>query len=78
MAFSISIQKELILKFACFYQGLQREDRGSNQVELFSADFTSKSAAKNLTWLVSAPSLNSPWSGPVFVMDLLDEDCLNV
>ena len=28
-------------------QGLLREDRGSNQVELFSADFTSKSAAKN-------------------------------
>ena len=28
-------------------QGLLREDRRSNQVEFFSADFTSKSAAKN-------------------------------
>ena len=42
-----------IWMFLCpLTQGLLREDRGSKQVELFSANFTSKSAAK-INYLVS-------------------------
>ena len=40
------IQAVLEAQCVLHTKGLLREEKGSNQVELFSADFTSKSAAK--------------------------------